>query len=72
MGRLSSSDPVDVAWRREQMSLSSDIAGLRRDARADQLMARLDADGVSPAQKRDALRSYFAQLGKRTDGAARE
>ena len=42
MGRWSSSDPADVAWRREQMSANNDIEGVRRDPPADQLMARLD------------------------------
>lgn len=35
--------------------------GLRRDPRADHLIARLDAEGKAPAPKCDALRSYFAQ-----------
>ncbi|PIB92811.1 hypothetical protein [Caulobacter sp. FWC2] len=61
MSRWSSSDPADIAWRREQMSASNDIEGVRRDPRGDQFMARLDAQGKTPAQKRDALRGYFAQ-----------
>jgi len=61
LSRWSSSDPADVAWRREQMSANNDIEGVRRDPQADQLMARLDAEGKSPAEKRDALRDYFVQ-----------
>jgi hypothetical protein len=61
MGRWSSSDPADVAWRREQMSANNDIEGVGRDPKVDQLMARLDAEGKSPAQKREALRGYFTQ-----------
>lgn len=61
MGRWSSSDPADVAWRREQMSANNDIEGVGRDLQAEQLVARLDAQGVSPADQRQALRDYFTQ-----------
>ena len=61
MSRWFSTDPADVAWRRQQMNANNDIAGVRRDPVADQLMARLDAEGKTPAQKRNALRGYFAQ-----------
>jgi hypothetical protein len=61
MGRWSSSDPADVAWRREQMSANNDIEGVGRDPQAEQLIARMDAQGLSPAEQRQALKDYFIQ-----------
>jgi len=61
MGRWSSSDPADVAWRREQMSASNDIEGVGRDPQAEKLVARLDAQGVSATDQRQALKDYFSQ-----------
>jgi len=59
MGRWTSSGPADIAWRREQMSINNDIAGLARCPRADQFAAELQARHLSPAGQRDALKDYF-------------
>ena len=61
MGRWTSSHPADIAWRREQMSINNDIAGLARCPRADQFAAELEARCLSPADERDALRDYFLE-----------
>ena len=59
MGRWTSSDPADIAWRREQMSFNNDIAGLARCPRTEQFVAELDAQNLGPADQRAALREYF-------------
>ena len=61
MGRWSSSDPADVAWRREQMSANNDIESVGRDPEAEKMIAALDAQGASSEQRLEALRTYFIQ-----------
>ena len=61
MGRWSSSDPADVAWRREQMSANNDIESVGRDPEAEAMVARLDAEGASSEERLEALRTYFIQ-----------
>lgn len=57
-----SDDPESRAWRREQMELSNDIAGLPRDPEVDALMARLDLMLLSDEEKILALKQYFTDL----------
>jgi hypothetical protein len=64
MSRWSSSSETDVTWRRRQMSANNDIEGVGRDAAAEKLVARLEAEGVPIEKRRDALRSYFAPNSK--------
>jgi len=59
MGRWTSSDPADIAWRREQMSNNNDIAGLAKCPRAELFAAKLEAQGLGPADRRAALTEYF-------------
>lgn len=61
MGRWTSSDPADIAWRREQMSNNNDIAGLARCPRAELFAAKLEAQGLGPADRRAALTEYFSR-----------
>lgn len=59
MGRWTSSHPADIAWRREQMSINNDIAGLARCPRAERFAAELEAQHLSPSDRRAALTEYF-------------
>jgi hypothetical protein len=58
MGRWTSLHPADIGWRREQISVNNDFAGLATCPRADQFAAELEARHLSPADRRDVL-SYF-------------
>ena len=61
MGRWTSLHPSDIAWRREQMSINNDIAGLARCPSADQFAAELEAQGLSPSDRRPALKEFFVR-----------
>lgn len=61
MSRWTSSAPADVTWRRKQMSANNDIEGVGRDAKAEKLLARLEADGATVEKRREALRTYFSK-----------
>jgi hypothetical protein len=55
-------DPDDAqarAWRREQMDISNDFAGLPRDPGVDALMARLDLMELTDEEYILALTQYF-------------
>jgi len=62
MGRWTSLHPADLAWRREQMSINNDIAGLARCPRADKFAAELEAQALGRVDRRAALKEHF--LGK--------
>ena len=55
-------DPVSRAWRREQMEISNDIAGIPRDRHSDALTAALDALELTDKQRITALTAYFRSL----------
>ncbi len=57
-----SGDPRARAWRREQMEISNDIAGLPRDPEVDALVANLDLMKLSDEERILALTQYFTQL----------
>ena len=59
MGRWTSLHPADIARRREQMSINNDIAGLARCPRTDPFIAELEAQYLSPVDRRAALKEYF-------------
>jgi peptidoglycan hydrolase-like protein with peptidoglycan-binding domain len=61
MSRWTSSSSSDVTWRRKQMSANNDIEGVGRDEKAERLLARLEAAGLSVEKRRQALRSYFSK-----------
>lgn len=60
--RMFSDDPQSRAWRREQMDISNDIAGLPRDPVVDALVARLDLMALSDDERILALTQYFTGL----------
>jgi hypothetical protein len=41
------------------MSANNDIEGVGHDPEAEALVAKLDAEGANPEQRREALRTYF-------------
>ena len=55
-------DPASRAWRREQMEISNDIAGLPRDPHGPALAAALDALDLTDAQRIEAMTAYFRAL----------
>lgn len=67
MGRWTSSEPAYIAWHRKQMSrwadgqmsINNDIAGLARCPRAELFAAKLEAQGLGPADWQAALTEYF-------------
>lgn len=50
------------AWRREQMEISNDIAGLPRDSHATAMVTALDALGLTDEQRIVAMTAYFRSL----------
>lgn len=62
MTSFSGSDPTSRAWRREQMDLSNDIAGLPRAPYADAMIAALDILELTDEQRIQALNTYFRTL----------
>ena len=60
-------DPVSRAWRREQMEISNDIAGLARDPHGPALFAALDALDLTDAQRIEAMTAYFRALAAAQD-----
>ena len=65
---FSGTDPVSRAWRREQMEISNDIAGLPRDPHGPALAAALD---LTDAQRIEAMTAYFRALAAAQDEADR-
>lgn len=63
---FSGTDPVSRAWRREQMEISNDIAGLPRHPHGVALVAALDALDLTDAQRIDAMIAYFVALAAAT------
>ncbi|SJM63639.1 hypothetical protein FM111_09725 [Brevundimonas diminuta 3F5N] len=59
-------DPASRAWRREQMEISNDIAGLARDPHGPALAAALDALDLTDAQRIEATTAYFRALAAAT------
>ncbi|MND44886.1 hypothetical protein D3C80_357350 [compost metagenome] len=55
-------DPASRAWRREQMDISNDIAGLPRDVRLEAMAAALDAVSLSDEERIIAMTAYFKSL----------
>lgn len=64
-------DPASRAWRREQMEISNDIAGLPRDPHGPALAAALDALDLTDAQRIEAMTAYFRALAAAQEGADR-
>ena len=63
--------PASRAWRREQMEISNDIAGLPRDPHGPALAAALDALDLTDAQRIEAMTAYFRALAAAQDEADR-
>jgi len=55
-------DPASRAWRREQMDISNDIAGLPRDVCLEAMAAALDAVSLSDEERIIAMTAYFKSL----------
>lgn len=55
-------DAASRAWRREQMDISNDIAGLPRDVHLDAMTAALDAVSLSDEERIIAMTAYFKSL----------
>jgi len=62
-----SDDPQARAWRREQMEISNDFAGLPRDPEADALRARLDLMELTDEEYILALTQYFTERASATE-----
>lgn len=63
-------DPASCAWRRAQMEISNDMAGLSRDPHGPALFAALDALDLTDAQRIKAMTAYFVALAAAQDEAA--
>lgn len=55
-------DPASRAWRREQMAISNDFAGIPRDSHLDAMTAALDALVLTDEQRITATTAYFRSL----------
>lgn len=64
-------DPASRAWRREQMEISNDIAGLPSDPHGVALFAALDVLDLTDAQRIEAMTAYFVALAAAQEGADR-
>lgn len=62
LSRLHSHHAEDAAWRSQQAQVDADIEGLSRDARADRLMAEMDASGVTIEDQIERLKAHFVAL----------
>lgn len=60
-------DPASRAWRREQMEISNDIAGLARDPHGPALAAALESLALTDAQRIEAMIVYFKALAAAQD-----
>lgn len=69
MWHMTSMHPDAVAWRGEQAEVDADIEGLARDAGADELERRMDAEGVPLDEQRERLIAYFRGRGRELSAA---
>ena len=58
---LVSMDAASVAWRREQANVDADIEGLARLPETDALIAEMDRENLSPAERRERLTAFYRQ-----------
>ena len=54
-------DPEVVKWRREQAHVDADIEGLARLPESDALVAQMDREGLSSAERRERLIAYYKE-----------
>ena len=56
---LHSDDPADADKREQQAHIDADIEGLSRDPVADQMVAEMKIQGLSPERRIKRLIAYF-------------